>query len=122
MCPFEGNVFSFVMVYSKILIKRNLFDVCRKNEILERIKRNEKQGLFENYNALTKLIKKYWNFNFLYGSKFAKIYEKLIVLKKKIMSRIFVAKTPFFGVLKEKSHKNIELQQTPNKVLVPQIF
>lgn len=109
MCPFEGNVFSFVMVYSKILIKRNLFDVCRKNEILERIKRNEKQGLFENYNALTKLIKKYWNFNFLYGSKFAKIYEKLIVLKKKIMSRIFCSKNTIFWCIKGKKSQKYRI-------------
>lgn len=58
MCPFDADVFSFAMVCCKILSKRDPFDHCRRNEILERIERGERPKLPFNCNELVDLIKK----------------------------------------------------------------
>nr|PNR32205.1 hypothetical protein PHYPA_026331 [Physcomitrium patens] len=73
------NVFSFAMVYFKILFKRDPFDDCRRDEILERIERDERPKLPSNCDELTKLIKECWNLNPLHRPKFAKNYERLII-------------------------------------------
>lgn len=120
MCPFEANVFSFAMVYFKILFKRDPFDDCRRDEILERIERDERPKLPSNCDELTKLIKECWNLNPLHRPKFAKNYERLIVLKKELIGGVIAAKIPYFCASKDKSHEGIELQQIYNRLLVPQ--
>uniref|UniRef100_A0A7I3Z4W9 Protein kinase domain-containing protein n=2 Tax=Physcomitrium patens TaxID=3218 RepID=A0A7I3Z4W9_PHYPA len=42
MCSFDADVFSFAMVCYKILLKRDRFDNCKRDEILERIERGER--------------------------------------------------------------------------------
>lgn len=58
---------------------------------------------------MTNLFKECLRFNLLTWPKFANIYSKLIVLKKKFIIEIIQEKTPYFGASKDKSHQNIEL-------------
>nr|PNR42071.1 hypothetical protein PHYPA_016900 [Physcomitrium patens] len=122
MCPFDSDVFSFAIVCCKILSNRDPFDDCKRAEILERIERGERSELPSNCDELAEPIKECWNLNPLHRPKFANICERFVMLKKMIMSGVIVAKTPYYGASKDNGHENIELQQTPYKLVVPKLI
>lgn len=86
MYLYEVYVFSFAIVCSKILSKRDPIDgVFLKRETLERIQKYERPKLSSNYHELKKLIEECWNWNTSYYSNFANICIRFIILKKKIL-------------------------------------
>ncbi|XP_024399486.1 uncharacterized protein [Physcomitrium patens] len=111
ICPFEADVYLFVMVCCKMFFKKDPFyDANTMKKILERIENGERPNLPSNCDELTRLIKECWSLNPLQRPKFVNICERLIVLKRKFIAREVQKKAPCFGASKEKSHPNIELQ------------
>nr|XP_024399865.1 TMV resistance protein N-like [Physcomitrium patens] len=116
MCPFEAHVYSFAMICSKILSKKDPFhDVCDIKRILERIEKDERPKLPSNCDDLIKLIKECWRLNPLHRPKFASICERLDILKCKFLVGMNVPNAPYFGVSKNNYYQNEEFLQTPKK-------
>ncbi|XP_073396597.1 uncharacterized protein [Physcomitrium patens] len=113
MCPFEADVYSFAMICSKILSKKDPFhDVHDPKRILERIEKGERPKLPSNCDDLMELIRECWRLNPLHRPKFASICERLNSLKCKFLVGMNVSNAPYFGVSKNNYHQNDELQQT----------
>ncbi|XP_073396919.1 uncharacterized protein [Physcomitrium patens] len=112
MCPFEADVYSFAMICSKILSKKDPFyDALGMKDILERIEKGERLKLPSNCDDLIELIRECWRLNPLHRPKFATICERLNLLKCKFLVGMNVPNAPYFGVSKNNYHQNEELQQ-----------
>nr|XP_024392637.1 disease resistance protein RRS1-like isoform X3 [Physcomitrium patens] len=117
MCPFEADVYSFAMVCSKILSKKDPFDgVYGMKEILERIEKDERPNLLSNCDDLIELIQECWRLNPLDQPKFANICERLNLLKKKFLIGIEAANAPYFGVSNKKCYQITRFQQIHNRL------
>lgn len=55
--PFIVDVFLFRMVYCKILFKRDLFDDCKKIEILGRLKNSKRPNYLQIIMSWSNLLK-----------------------------------------------------------------
>nr|PNR49636.1 hypothetical protein PHYPA_011532 [Physcomitrium patens] len=65
ICYFKLEIFSFVILCSKILTKKDLFhSIDSLKNILKRTENGERLNLPSNYNELIRFIKDYWNLNF----------------------------------------------------------
>uniref|UniRef100_A0A7I4F4R3 Protein kinase domain-containing protein n=1 Tax=Physcomitrium patens TaxID=3218 RepID=A0A7I4F4R3_PHYPA len=112
ICHFKADVYSFAMICSKILSKKDPFhDICDMKEILERIEKGERPNLPSNCDDLIELIQECWRLNPLHRPKFANICERLKLLKKKYLVGIGIANAPKFEAAKNNYHQNIEFQQ-----------
>nr|PNR42854.1 hypothetical protein PHYPA_017685 [Physcomitrium patens] len=121
MCPFEADVYSFAMVCSKILSKKDPFDgVYGMKEILERIEKDERPNLLSNCDDLIELIQECWRLNPLDQPKFANICERLNLLKKKFLIGIEAANAPYFGVSNKKCYQITRFQQIHNRLPLDQ--
>uniref|UniRef100_A0A7I4ALL1 Protein kinase domain-containing protein n=1 Tax=Physcomitrium patens TaxID=3218 RepID=A0A7I4ALL1_PHYPA len=117
MCPFEADVYSFAMVCSKILSKRDPFDGVYKMEaILERIEKGERPKLPSNCNELIELIQECWMLNPLHRPKFANICKRLDLIKKKFLVGIEVANAPYFGESNKNCHQSKRFQPIHNEL------
>ncbi|XP_073394101.1 uncharacterized protein [Physcomitrium patens] len=115
MCPFEADVYSFAIVCSKILSKRDPFDGVYKMEaILERIEKGERPKLPSNCNELIELIQECWMLNPLHRPKFANICKRLDLIKKKFLVGIEVANAPYFGESNKNCHQSKRFQLIHN--------
>uniref|UniRef100_A0A7I4BJG8 Protein kinase domain-containing protein n=1 Tax=Physcomitrium patens TaxID=3218 RepID=A0A7I4BJG8_PHYPA len=86
MCQFEADVYSFAMICSKILSKKDPFyDVHEVKGILDRIEKGERPNLPSNCEDLIELIQECWRLNPLHQPKFANVCERLESLKKKYL-------------------------------------
>lgn len=83
ICPFEADVFSFAMICSKILTKKDPFyDASTIKDILQRIENGERPNLPSHCDDLNELIKECWRLNPMHRPKFAIICKRLDLLKK----------------------------------------
>uniref|UniRef100_A0A7I4E2G7 Protein kinase domain-containing protein n=1 Tax=Physcomitrium patens TaxID=3218 RepID=A0A7I4E2G7_PHYPA len=97
-CAFEADVYSFAMTCSKILSGNDPFDASIfLKELLKRIENSERPKLPSNCDDLSKLIKECWTLNPSKRPSFVDICKRLIILKKKYLVEINVAKIPYFG-------------------------
>nr|PNR42831.1 hypothetical protein PHYPA_017662 [Physcomitrium patens] len=116
MCPFEADVYSFAMVCSKILSRKDPFDGVYKMEaILERIEKGERPKLPSNCNDLIELIQECWMLNPLHRPKFANICKRLNLIKKKFLVGIEVANAPYFGESNKNCHQSRRFQLIHNE-------
>uniref|UniRef100_A0A7I4BEF4 Protein kinase domain-containing protein n=1 Tax=Physcomitrium patens TaxID=3218 RepID=A0A7I4BEF4_PHYPA len=123
MCQFEADVYSFAMICSKILSKKDPFyDVHEVKGILDRIEKGERPNLPSNCEDLIELIQECWRLNPLHQPKFANVCERLESLKKKYLIGIGVANAPKFGASKNNYHQNIEFQQIHNRLPLVDVF
>lgn len=63
MQPFDTNVFTFGMIYCKIIFKTYPFDDCPRNKVLKKINNSQRSKLPSNCDKLTKFIKESQNLN-----------------------------------------------------------
>nr|PNR52192.1 hypothetical protein PHYPA_008566 [Physcomitrium patens] len=104
-CAFEADVYSFAMTCSKILSGNDPFDASIfLKELLKRIENSERPKLPSNCDDLSKLIKECWTLNPSKRPSFVDICKRLIILKKKYLVEINVAKIPYFGAFKKENH------------------